>query len=554
MAQGAWAEVQITQVEVNGKPCELSLSSTNQDRRVEPLVLSAVDSIGFTFAETGEHENSSARLRYKMEGYDSQWLDLTAPVEMRIAVQFLDADDRTVGIDSFTMNGETPGWHGSVQNSKFVDRQEQTTAPNRATHFCVVFLSQGPESVVGVAAIDNLQVRVDHPSSGAAANHYDLSVKEGSDLNEPMGTPSNWARQGTRAGMSLLGIRPKPTPHPVLVLYDKDATRFSTWTTRNVLTNFPVQPGDRLTLFWQCAHSIGLGGSGWVSYSRLSPGHYSFRVAEARSNGELTGREFLLPIEVVPPLAERPQFWAAIAGAAAILGTIFGRAVQRRRMRQRLAEIERLNFLERERARIARDLHDDIGAGLTEIAMSSDLARRELEHSQFPETRRRIDRICQSAIELTRSVDEIVWAVNPANDRLPHFVNYLTQSTEEFLDATGLRVRFDVPPTLPDMELSGKTRHLIFMAAREALNNTVKHAHASLIRLEVGFSEKTLRIIIEDDGRGFATGQHLAPGTHQGMEGMRRRLEEIGGKFTITSRPGGGTRAEFVVPLGGPVK
>jgi signal transduction histidine kinase len=186
--------------------------------------------------------------------------------------------------------------------------------------------------------------------------------------------------------------------------------------------------------------------------------------------------------------------------------------------------------------------------------MSSDIARRELAHSQFLETRQRIDRICQSAIELTRSVDEIVWAVNPANDRLQHFVNYLTQTTEQFLNATGLRVRFDVPETLPDMELSGKTRHLIFMAVREALNNAVKHAHASLIRLEVECSEKILRIIVEDDGQGFATNQHLSPGTHQGIEGMRRRLEEIGGSFSITSRPGGGTRAEFAVPLGGTAK
>jgi signal transduction histidine kinase len=297
-----------------------------------------------------------------------------------------------------------------------------------------------------------------------------------------------------------------------------------------------------------------LGGSGSATYSQLRSGHYSFRVAAARPNGELTGSEFLLLLEVVPPITQRPQFWAVMACAAAVLGTIFGRTVQRQRMKRRLAEIERLNLLERERARIARDLHDDIGAGLTEIAMSSDLARRELEHSQFPETRRRVDRICQSAIELTRSVDEIVWAVNPANDRLQHFVNYLTQTTEQFLNATGLRVRFDIPPTLPDLELSGKTRHLIFLAVREALNNAAKHAQASLIRLEVEFSEKTLRIIVEDDGRGFATDQHLSPGTHQGMEGMRRRLEEIGGGFTITSRPGGGTRAEFAVPLGGTTK
>jgi signal transduction histidine kinase len=231
------------------------------------------------------------------------------------------------------------------------------------------------------------------------------------------------------------------------------------------------------------------------------------------------------------------------------MGAVGGRIALQRRMKRQLAEIERQQALERERARIARDLHDDIGAGLTEIAMKSSMVRRDLEKAPIAETRRQMERICQSAIELTRSVDEIVWAVNPANDTLSHFVNYLTQTTEQFLDATGLRVRLDIPIELPNIELSGKMRHLVFLAVREALNNVVKHAGAGLVRLELKLTEGTLRIAVEDDGRGFDPGQTLPPGIHQGLAGMHRRLEEIGGQFQVASHPGKGTRLEFTVPL-----
>ena len=249
------------------------------------------------------------------------------------------------------------------------------------------------------------------------------------------------------------------------------------------------------------------------------------------------------------PISRRPEFWIIVAAIAAGVGTWMGRTLQRQRMKRRLAEIERQQALEHERARIARDLHDDIGAGLTEIAMKSALVRRDLERIPTPETRRHIDRVCQSAIELTRSVDEIVWAVNPANDTLNHFVNYLTQSTEQFLDATGLRVRFDLPPSIPALELSGKTRHLVFLAVREALNNAVKHAAAKLIRLEIKVADGGLRIVVEDDGQGFAPKQELSAGTHEGLKNMQRRMAEIGGQFQLTSRPEGGTRVEFCLSL-----
>jgi signal transduction histidine kinase len=218
-------------------------------------------------------------------------------------------------------------------------------------------------------------------------------------------------------------------------------------------------------------------------------------------------------------------------------------------MQRQVAALEQEQAMERERARIARDLHDNIGAGLTEIAMQSDWVHNDLAQGSTADTRQRVERIRQSATELARSVDEIVWAINPANDTVKRFVNYLTQCTAQFLDAAGLRVRFDIPEDMPSTALAGKVRHYLFLAVREALNNAVRHARADLVRLEIRTENTSLRIAVEDNGCGFAPEQTTATGTHEGLHNMRRRMEDIGGKFEIISRPGGGTRVAFIAPL-----
>ncbi len=311
----------------------------------------------------------------------------------------------------------------------------------------------------------------------------------------------------------------------------------------------PVQSGDRLTIEWQTAHSIGASGPGQADYGRLKPGSYWFRVAALKANGEPTGQEASLPIESVLPVYLRWEFWLVLGAVAAGGGAWLGRVAVHRRMQRRIARLEQETALERERARIARDLHDEIGAGLTEIAMQSDWVRRDIAGANLPDTQRRIERVCRSAVDLVRSVDEIVWAVNPANDTVERFVNYLAQSSEQFLEAAGLRIRFDIPADLPARALTGVQRHCLFLAVREALNNAVKHAQADLVRLEIQADDSLLRIAVEDDGCGFVLEETGIEGTHEGLESMRRRLAEIGGQFHLASRPGGGTRVEFRMPL-----
>ena len=544
--QGARAEVKITEIAVDGQPMGLRLSSNdgNAERRLARISSSA-RSLQFQITESDKNGRPHERLRYRLEGYDDSWRDL--PVRMRASIRFNDINQQLVSSSTFYIDGESPGWRGTVETSDFVTRREEATAPERSASVQISFMSHGGEAGIGVVGIDAVQLTVARPG-GAPISRFELGAAPGTDLSHPLGTPDRWVRIGSRADLARVQTVSAPTPHPILVLDDDDPEQYGNWSTkpdRSVM----VQPGDRLTLEWQMAHSIGRSGSGQVSYPNLKPGRYWFRVAAARANGELTGQEASVSIEVVAPWYQRWEIWLAVA-VVAVAGAVGTRQmVVRRRILRRLAEVEREQALERERARIARDLHDDIGAGLTEIAMQSDWVRRDISPDTAPDTKRRIERICQSAVELTHSVDEIVWAVNPANDTVDRFANYLMQSAKQFLDAAGVRVRFDFPNELPATALPGKVRHFVFQAVREALNNAAKHARADLVRVELKVEAASLRVVIEDNGGGFVAEQAGAVGTHEGLEGMRRRMEEIGGQFALRSRPGGGTRIEFLAPL-----
>jgi signal transduction histidine kinase len=188
--------------------------------------------------------------------------------------------------------------------------------------------------------------------------------------------------------------------------------------------------------------------------------------------------------------------------------------------------------LERERARIAKDIHDDLGANLTLIARLGHLARQE-------KTVERIEKMESTARQAVKSLDEIVWAVNPRNDTLAHLIDYTGQFATDYLYAVGLRCLLDVPEQVPPIEVPSNVRHNVFLVVKEALQNIVKHADATEVWLRINATNLGLRIVIEDNGRGFerVTGDALA----DGLGNMQQRMKEIGGKCQIRSRAGKGT-------------
>jgi signal transduction histidine kinase len=251
---------------------------------------------------------------------------------------------------------------------------------------------------------------------------------------------------------------------------------------------------------------------------------------------------------VVPHIWQRAWF-LGLAAVIVVGGTgISIRLVERRRARRQLERLERQHALDSERGRIAQDLHDDVGAGLTEVMLMGEAVERAA--ASQPELKQRAAQMLDRIRLLVGTMDQIVWAVNPEKDTVAALVGYLSNYAQSFLEPGSIRCRLDVPTALPDLALASPVRHGLFLAVKEALNNAVKHSGASEVWLRVNCSAVELRLEVEDNGRGFDVAQ--AEGTGNGLRNLRRRMEAVGGRTELRSAPGQGTTARFVCPLNSP--
>jgi signal transduction histidine kinase len=251
----------------------------------------------------------------------------------------------------------------------------------------------------------------------------------------------------------------------------------------------------------------------------------------------------------------RPHYWQTLwfrSGLAlAIIGGASGMALYatRRRMQRKLALLEQQQAVEHERGRIAKDMHDQIGAGLTQIGLLGEFARRDAAKpgNAGAGVKAHVDKICDTARELARTLDEIVWMVNPRNDSLNKLGTYLAAYAEEYFQASDIRCRLDIPPSLPAYPLPTDVRHNVFLTVQEALNNVAKHSRASEARVALVLADSMLEIDVEDNGVGFAVA--TASTSRHGLSNMRERIREIGGDIQISSEPGKGTRICVRIPL-----
>lgn len=291
-----------------------------------------------------------------------------------------------------------------------------------------------------------------------------------------------------------------------------------------------------------------------VSYNGLLPGKYRFRVKVCNGGGVWSQTESSLAFVVPPHVWETT--WFRVVMLAAVLVLVAGSVwwVSHVRHRQKVRLLEQQRALEQERARIAQDIHDDLGASLTRIAMLSQSALDKTPAAQPPAVE--VNRIYATARSMTRTLDEIVWAINPRHDSLDSVAAYFAEFVEEFLNASGLKFRLEIPLDLPPRVITSELRHNLFLAFKEALNNIVKHAHAGEVVVTLTVRANGCLLSVEDNGCGFETPSpdrnrpDVRRGAHgNGLENMRRRLDELGGRCHIDSVPGRGTRVSFEVNL-----
>jgi signal transduction histidine kinase/ligand-binding sensor domain-containing protein len=304
-------------------------------------------------------------------------------------------------------------------------------------------------------------------------------------------------------------------------------------------------------------------GTGWVNagtgrtvnFNYIPPGHYSLQVIACNNDGVWNETGASLPFGVQPFFWQTPWFRALAWGAVVVVSGGLVWFAMRRRMLRKLARLEQQRALEHERARIASDMHDDLGAHLTRISMLSESARTDLTNAEQAAVN--LNQIYDISHELTRAMDEIVWAVNPRHDTLEGLASYLEIFAQDLLAAAGIRCRLDIPIALPPWRLTSDVRHNLFLALKEALHNVVKHSAATETSIRLTIGTDSFELIIKDDGRGFSPSvrwesppdgpSRLSAGN--GLGNMTHRLAEIHGRCQIQSAPGQGTEVTFTVPL-----
>lgn len=282
-----------------------------------------------------------------------------------------------------------------------------------------------------------------------------------------------------------------------------------------------------------------------AEYRNLSPGKYQFEVAATAGDGQWNPQAATIHMVLLPYFWQTAWFRAGaiILVLASLIYTV--RMRERRRGHAKILVLQQRQELDTERARIARDLHDDVGAGLTQVALLSELAKRNLERR--PErAEQQIEAIFGTAKELTRSLDEIVWAMSPEQDTLEGFALFLGAMVQKFSQSADLRSRIDVQEPLPSISLDPAVRHHVYLAAKELLHNAIKHSGASEIEMRMCVDDTGILLTISDDGLGFQSSKR--PG-EDGLNNIRHRIDQTGGSCRMVSQAGEGTCFEMRIPL-----
>ncbi|HVU28068.1 MAG TPA: two-component regulator propeller domain-containing protein [Verrucomicrobiae bacterium] len=295
------------------------------------------------------------------------------------------------------------------------------------------------------------------------------------------------------------------------------------------------------------AHWTDAGDTRLARYSNLPPGQYHFHVTAENEDGVWNETGKTLEITVQPQFWQTSSFRVMVVMILGALAVALVRYISTQKLQRQLQSLRQREALEKERSRIARDLHDQLGANLTQVALLGEMA--EADKHLPDEIESHAKQISQTARETTRSLDEIVWAVNPANDTLEGLVNYACKYAQEYFALAGLRYRVDASAQLPATPIPPEVRHNAFLAFKESVNNVVKHAQATEAWIRLRLSPENFILEIEDNGRGIPNLDEAQKSSRNGLKNMRKRMEDIRGEFSIAAGANGGTVVRLKIPL-----
>ncbi len=525
------AVIVLQQVLVEGKPAAIPANGAALELDPGPHRLD------FDFSFEPEASADPLAVRCRLEGLDDAWKATARG--MTLTWEMLDGRGEVVGSSVFSATGSSAGWQGGIVHSQLLERTEPLFIPE-GTRQIRISMSSGTPDTTGTWGIDDFSLcRSGAPERNLIANG---NIGSGDRLNQPAGVPKAWSRGGSEPGIARLAHL---SSNSMLTLVDAEHRDNGEWSTSQTLTVAPAAGGETFLATWKEAYNVIPGTSLRATYFKVPSGRYRFQAISVGGGAERSTAQLAFPLVVQRPLWERPWF-APLLVAALLLSVAMGVfALYRRRARRKLAAIKLQHALEQDRARIARDLHDDLGTRVSLLNLRAGQVRG-IPATDTAKTERQIDLLESAALDLVQAMDGLVWAVNPSNDSLEHLASHLSRTAQELFRDGESRIILEIPDHLPEHHLSADARHHFALGVKEALHNILKHAGPCEARLELSIEGGELVVLIADEGRGFEPSETVEG---NGLLNMHSRFTELGGTCTVTSRAGRGTQVEFRYPL-----
>ncbi len=495
----------------------------------------------FTYGPNPLAVDVPLRFRCQLDGFEQKWHERSEV--MRMLIRFIDANQRDLAEQVFTVRGESPGWTGSFTDSPWVHRQEVVAVPAGAAHFWVVISSAGPPEAVGAFAIRNLVVRPSEGDTNVIRMIPPVKPDDSKAAEEATKvSPAGWGRAGLRPTDARL-LRCGPGSEVALAILDDYPQGHADWNTARV-QGPELKPGETLTFEWEEVYSIGMADYGKVDYTNLPAGLYRFRMEPLNLMGVPIGRNISQLVTVPVAAWKTLWFWVAVGGALFAMSAGSWRLSAWRRMKRQVQDLERLRDLEQERFRIAQNIHDDLGARVTEIALLSSSA--QLKPNLSDEARAEFGAVSRLTNDLVRALYETVWAVNPKNDNLDSLASFVCQMANQMCAQAQLRCRLEIPDLPDEVPVASPIRHNVIMTVKEAIHNVIKHGQASEIQICLRQAGSAVTLQISDNGCGFDPAVTVRG---NGLDNMERRMRSLQGSCSVASRPGAGTKVALEFPL-----
>jgi signal transduction histidine kinase len=499
-------------------------------REMNSLTLpSGASQLDFAFRIQDFNQYENSKLVCKLDGAEVVWR-LPTP-GMMLEAEFFNDKAESVGLYRHGVSGTTDNWEPNLSEIRLTLHREPIDVPPTAKTVTIT-LHSGPEDTIGQWLVERMTL--------------------GSPRVSPPVSVNGWmANETSHNAIAVQLNQPAASPHRRLALLDGSGTRSGWWK-----TSLPLPPEDisqEVTqLSWYQAYSVIGGSTRQATYVNVPPGDYTFRVLGSAGSEETPSvGNHAFAIRVPAPFWLRP--WFAPAAAALVVGLASALVLLRIQQRGRLS-LEKARFqtaLEKDRTRIARDMHDDLGARATVINMTAALAGQSLTKS--PEkTPQHLKKMQDITRNLVVAMDSLVWAVDPAYDTLDALGTHFTRLAEELYHDSDMRCRLDIPSVLPHLSIRSEFRHHLSLAVKEALHNSLQHSGGTEVSFQLTFDEPTrqLTMVIVDNGKGFDPKNLPNPNkTSGGVKNLPQRMAELGGSCVFASaNPGTVVRLTCRIP------